>query len=621
MRIHSLSSEVINQIAAGEVVERPAFVVKELVENCLDAKATEVDIEFDNGGRFIRVTDNGVGIHPDDMNLVVARHATSKISTSADLWQIHTFGFRGEALSSIASISQMILTSRQEVQKDGFRVVSEFGQISHVHSIPHPVGTVVQVEELFKNTPARLKFLKTQAAEFSQIKSVCRAMALSQPQVSFKIRSQGGQLISYWPGQEDRLRRAEQIFDLKLYKAELNTNSIQVEIAYASPSHTTRSSRSIHLFVQNRWVQDPALMKAVLEAFRSLLMHGQYPQCVVWVNCSPHEVDVNVHPTKSQVKFAQPQNLFRAVHNALRNSLEKAPWMEGVFLSRGPAEGAARADRELNQSLTPYCSGTPDLGPHPDSYSRPGFSVDPSDKAQFVSKNFGPIKHHQSRDGNRTQLQQTHFFDSPQDHKSESKAELFNPRWSRLQIIGQAQLTYILAQSDDKLIFVDQHAAHERVLYERLMQSWKEGYSDIQNFLIPLVIDLESHVAEALLKNAGDLDRLGIAISSAGSGSVAVTSAPSMLQDSSIAKALTQLGQDCFELGQGFSFEKAVTDVFATMACHSAVRAGQSQSIVQMQELFAQMDEFTLSCYCPHGRPVFVEYPFRQLERELGRVT
>ncbi|MEM7647179.1 MAG: DNA mismatch repair endonuclease MutL, partial [Pseudomonadota bacterium] len=329
MEIQSLKSEVVDKIAAGEVVERPAHLLKELVENSIDAGATDIEIQVDDGGKSITVIDNGKGVLPKEIPLVFARHATSKIRESEDLWQLDSFGFRGEAIASISSVSELDFVSRREGEDKAYRVQCEFGRLGDVSETSSQQGTQVIVRNLFANIPARRKFLKSDAAEVTQIKNVIKAMALQYPHVSWKFKSKG-KLVFLWKAEESPLERAKKVLETdKLYECEYEYEGFKANVIFSDPSNVVKVSRQIWVFVQNRWVQDRSLQAAVMEAYRSLLMHGQYPICVVSVTCPPDEVDVNIHPTKSQVKFVDAKKAFRAVHYALREAIEKAPWNQG----------------------------------------------------------------------------------------------------------------------------------------------------------------------------------------------------------------------------------------------------------------------------------------------------
>ena len=329
MRIQKLSDDVVNQIAAGEVVERPSHMVKELVENSIDAGATELTIDLNEGGRYVRISDNGSGMIAEDLELAVQRHATSKISKTDDIWNVDSFGFRGEALASIAAVSKMKILSRTANSK-GSELDIDFGKIGKVKSAAGEVGTTITIDQLFKNVPARMKFLKSDPAEMTQIKNSMKALAMAHPHVSFRVR-QKDKLVFFWPGTESLKERVEMVLEQeKLHETAIELGRFKMRAIVSSPNNVVRQGRQIWIFVRGRHVQDRNLQHAVLEAYRGLLMHGEYPISAVFVECPPTEVDVNIHPTKSQVKFRDRQSAFRIVHRGIREILEKAPWVENV---------------------------------------------------------------------------------------------------------------------------------------------------------------------------------------------------------------------------------------------------------------------------------------------------
>ncbi|MEK7355215.1 MAG: DNA mismatch repair endonuclease MutL [Bdellovibrionota bacterium] len=614
--IHLLPSDVVDQIAAGEVVERPAHLVKELVENAIDAGAKHIEVEFDQGGRRVRVTDDGKGIRAGELKLALARHATSKIAAADDLWNLSTFGFRGEALASIAAVSRLTIQSKPRGSDEAAQVISEFGRLSDAVTTGGNQGTTVLVEELFSNIPARLKFMKTEAGEHAQIKATLRALALAHPAVEFRIRSKG-RVEETWLAADTLLARATQVMSVsKLYATEGTLGDAHVETVFASPHDVAGNARSITIFVQDRWVQDRSLQAAVIEAYRGVLMHGEFPIAVVKLKMPPGEVDVNIHPTKSQVKFREPPAAFRAVNRILRAGLETAPWLDRAAATQAAVEqySAEMANRKTVADLTRPYSPTPtenqtaietetetttgSLG----LSSAPQFSV-----GRFDSPEFNTIQFKQKLDvGSEPTSPQTEAATGP---------------WSRLQVLGQANLTYIIAQDQDRLVLVDQHAAHERVAYEKLMRAWMKGEVDAQPLLIPLSIELDADGPEALVSVSSELEKIGVVLDQIGPRSIAVRQLPVAIKEKAAVKALQALANEIVERGGGFALENHIAHLCATMACHSVVRAGQALSVDQMRSLLAQMDRFPLSSFCPHGRPVSVDYPYSKLERDFGRIV
>lgn len=607
--IHVLPTEIVNQIAAGEVVERPAHLVKELLENSLDAGADRITIEIADGGRFIRVIDNGGGISPDELPLALQRHATSKIQKTDDLWNLSTFGFRGEALASAAAVSRLTLKSSLKDEPSAALIESHFGQLSPVKPSTKMVGTEILIESLFENVPARLKFLKSDSAEFQQIKTVVKAVALSHPEVEFKFILDG-KLQFYYSKKNNRLDRTLDVLEKKnLFEARGVFESVQCHAVFSSPQDVAKTARQIWIFVQNRWVQDRAIQTAIMDAYRSLLMHGEYPFVALWLDCDPSMIDVNIHPTKSQIKFQDSSSIFRVVHHTLREALEKAPWMRAQTSGQSlqPSQILDLAQTEVARFSERSGANTNYENPNSQNLK---FYDHRLEQTQFKSKNFnitdlGFLKVDEQEVAPHVFAQQT--------------GSTF--LWSSLQVIGQAHLTYIVCQKADRLVYVDQHAAHERVVFESLMASWKKKQFDIQEYLFPLALDMAEDQVEVLMKSSDSLSQLGFGIEQLGPQVIGVKSAPALIKDSSLPQVFQQMAVDLVQSGGSFAIEKKISDLFATMACHSVVRAGQSLSQEEMQELLRSMDQFPLSSFCPHGRPVSVEVTFKELEKLFGRIN
>lgn len=600
--IQILSTEVINQIAAGEVVERPSHLVKELIENSLDAGSTEISIEVALGGKYVRIFDNGHGIESEDLEKALQRHATSKISKTNDLWNLSTFGFRGEALASVAAVSKMTLTSRKQNANQAYQVVSVFGEVSTTKPSGQISGTDIKVENLFENVPARLKFLKSDATEISQIKSVIKAMSLSYPHVQFKFTNDG-KLEFFYNKKKSYLERSKEVFEIKdLYAAELHRNGYQAQAVFASPQQVAKTAKNIWIFCQGRWVQDRAIQAAIMDAFRSLLMHGEYPIVSVWITCPPDQIDVNIHPTKSQVKFQDASFIFKLVQSCLREAIEKAPWIP-------KASGASTSVANAPSSFG-YATHITYENQKNESAKNLKFFDSAFQLTQFKNKNLPTTENYSA-----LKIEPTFF------EKQNSQEIIGENFWSQLQVIGQANLTYIVCQKADRLVYVDQHAAHERVVYESLMEAFKNGKFEIQEYLFPLTVDLSPEKIEALMRVENEIHKLGVSIEQMGPETIGVKATPSLLKDSALPSVLENLAQDVIDHGGSFVLEKKVSDIMATLACHSVIRAGQSLSLPEMQQLLKSMDQYRLSSFCPHGRPVSVEVTFNELEKLFGRIS
>lgn len=617
MRIKKLSQEVIDQIAAGEIVERPAHLVKELVENSLDAGAKRIDVDFSEGGRRVRVQDDGHGMSAEELPASLERFATSKINRADDLWRLSSFGFRGEALASLSAVAKLTLTSRRAEDDQARQLVCEFGKLSPVTAVGGSFGTSVQIEDLFQNLPARLKFLKSEVAEHTQIKTTLKALALSRPDVEFRIH-EAGRLIAVYPAVKTRAARVGQVLDIApVFEGSAQREGIKADSVFAGPHHVAKTSKNIWMFVQGRWVQDRSMQAAVIEAYRSLLMHGEFPQAVVWLEAEAGEVDVNIHPTKSQVKFREPSLAFRAVQASLRGTLEQAPWSERAPQQTQAVPAGAPAGPVMPSRVFASPAAGPDgavsvMAAMP---STPTTFDDPALRATVLPKKyFAPPAAAGStlRDLGAAEVKTT--LQDLQDVAERGP-------WSRLDVLGQAHLTYILCQDEKNLVLVDQHAAHERVAYERLMRAWRGGRIEVQDFLFPLAVDLSPEKVEGLMLMAEDFAKLGVQIEPMGPATIGVKAGPALLKDGVYAGLLAKVADEILEQGGSYSFERAVGDLCATMACHSVVRAGQALSVEQMRSLLREMDEFPLSSFCPHGRPVSVEIPFQKLEKDFGRLV
>lgn len=608
--IQTLPLSVVDQIAAGEVVERPAHLIKELVENSLDAGATSIQVDFSEGGRFVKIQDNGKGISKADLPKAIERFATSKIKASDDLWSLSTFGFRGEALASISSVSEMTILSRKESTSFGHRLQVEYGKIISLEETAAPVGTTVSIKNLFANVPARLKFMKSVAAETAQIKTTLKGIALANPSVEFKI-FQEGKLDSFWPRSKDRLNRVKEILGLEeMFEGQAEREYVKAYAVFSGPAHVQKTSRQIWVFAQNRPINDKTVLAAVMEAYRSTLMHGEFPQAVIWIETDPDKVDVNVHPTKSVVKFLDNSLVFRAVQSSIRTKLEQSPWLNASdassVVSQAPItslDSTAPIEKFNLETRSILNESSPNV-------SSP--SLPARQNLSFVSEDF-----------HRTQgpKKDWNTFAPPPTPKIEDIKKLTPEAgpWSRLQVLGQSHQTFIIAQSAESLFLIDQHAAHERVMFERIMSHWRNGNIEIQENLFPLAVDLTTEKVEALQVVFSDLEKLGVNVEVLGPSTIGVKAAAIGLKDSALTQVLNEVAEQVLELGGSFSLERKLTDIVATMACHSAIRAGQTLSHAEAEALLKEMDRYQFSSFCPHGRPVSIEYKVTEIEKDFGR--
>ena len=613
--IQILDQKVIDQIAAGEVVERPSHLVKELVENSIDAGALQIQVELFDGGRKIILSDNGEGIRREDLPLALKRFATSKISDFEDIWKLKSFGFRGEALASIASVSELKIISKEKSSTGAFSVSSLFGHVFPTEEAVLSCGTQIVVDKLFENVPARLKFLKTDAAELGQIKNILKALALAHPKIEFQVK-ENGKLLYFWQPQQSLLARARSVLEVeKIFSGELDKNGFKINFIYSDPSVVHRTSKNIWIFVQNRFVQDRAIQAALMESYRSLLMHGEYPLVVLKLDVPSEFVDVNVHPTKSQVKFQDSSVVYRWVHSTLRQALESAPWR---LHQNSPPEKNENFDFE-----TPRASE----GKMPQQW---GFRDKSFDTVQYKKKelSLNTLAHFAD---SRQQFSALNSFEAPPSHTAVSASPEFSSLtsvgnidagfWSRLDLIGQLHLTYIVAQSGENLFLIDQHAAHERIRFETLMRMWTQPQDklEIQEFLFPLPLDLSLEQVQALQVFLPEFEKFGLKFDLLGPSQLVITAAPLVFENVSFQPLFEEIASQIVERGGSFRFDEKIVDLCATWACHSVVRAGQSLSLAEMKALLTDMDQFPLSEYCPHGRPVYIKMKQAEIERLFGR--
>jgi DNA mismatch repair protein MutL len=598
MGIKVLPPEVAAKIAAGEVVERPGSVVKELVENAIDAGARHVRIEVQAGGkRLIRVADDGQGIPADEVPLAFVRHATSKLSTVDDLARVTTLGFRGEALASIAAVSHLTLVSRLRGQEPGTKIRVEGGLQRSLGPAGAPIGTMITVENLFQNVPARLKFLKADATETGYIRQIVANYALIRPGISFSLASNGRQVLQT-PGGGDLYQALVSVFGLVVAKQLLPVappttgDSAPIEVTgYVGVPSLHRGRRDqVILFVNHRWIQDRSLGHAVFQAYHTFLPVDRHPVAVLNVELDPTEVDVNVHPTKAEVKFREPNTVFKIVQRAVRTTLvDNAPVPEGGFglAAPGAFEGhAGDLQRWLHQpdqseGLTP---------------AQLGFEPPPSPSTD--------VDHDWSAAG-ATPVATAAFLGGS------SAIPL-------LRVLGQVQQMYIIAEGPAGLYLIDQHAAHERVLYDRLMTSWEQTAAVSQTLLSSATLDLSpAHIA-VLEAERATLERLGFVIEPFGGHTYRLLAVPELLSRGDPAAALLDILE---EMAAGaVPMSRAAHERIAVIVCKRAsVKGGQTLAIDEMRELVRQLERSEAPRTCPHGRPTMIHLSAGRLAREFGR--
>ncbi len=575
--IKILPESIANQIAAGEVIERPASVAKELIENALDARATRIDVEVKGGGQqLIRITDNGEGMDREDILLSLERHATSKIKTDTDQFNIATLGFRGEALPSIASVSSMILLSRRRGDVSGHRVAIHYGRIKEVTEIGCPEGTTVEVRNLFGNLPARRKFLKSYTTEMGHIQDVIEQMALADCAVQFIFSSDGRKVLTTSAGErvEDRLQTILRIGHTKNLIHVSNAEDKLVLSGYiAKPEINRASLRSLYTFVNGRFVRDRIVQHAVLEACASFLMKGRYPLGVLYVTLPAADVDVNVHPTKREVRFKDPKSVYRIISTTTRAAL---------LSHQKPAE--SEPGKVFQQP-----------GPHigtPTQNTSEIFLQEPVQARTIVEEEPAPYN---------------------------GRLPLTGSWHSELRLIGQLAESYLICQSEEGLIIIDQHAAHERILFEELKTSFKKGSLDRQELLIPITLELARSERDVLSQYITDFATLGMEISPFGGETFVVRTVPGILAGRDVKNLVESILAVMASAGGTFLQERLLNDILALMACHAAIKAGQALTVEEMQSLLNQLKSSPVSSNCPHGRPISQLYTYYELEKGFRR--
>jgi DNA mismatch repair protein MutL len=612
--IRVLEDRVINKIAAGEVVERPASIVKELVENAIDAGATVLRVELKAGGRtLIRVSDNGSGMDRHDATLCLERHATSKIRSDEDLFTVSTLGFRGEALPSIAAIGRFELKSRKQNDEVGTRVVVEGGRLMDISDAGCPEGTDISLRSIFFNIPARRKFLRTAGTELSHCLEAVTRQVLPRPEIDVEVVHDGKTVVR--APRVDTI--AERACDLlgphgrALVPINFKEGPLVLE-ALVSPVGVHRASGrgASYLYVNGRYVADMVLRRAIREAYRGLVPKGRFPTVVVNVTVPPDHVDVNVHPAKTEVRFRFAYDLTDAVGRGLRGGLEA----HGI---KKPVATEARYQPEFaggEQSPLPLASS-------PGTLWRP--TPVPADSVTKESGHTGsdPAPTGESSAPSLPQATAPLVLPTNLSHtgvQADSRDLLPVPRFADLQVLGQLAKTYLLCEGAGELVVVDQHAAHERVMLHQLMKAPKRHLGTGKRFLTPAVIELNAPRAAALVAHLDGLARYGFEIEAFGGNSVAVKQVPAALGGIKLQRLIEDVADDIAEGGKGRPADDVVEHVLATMACHSAIRAGQTLSLYEMRALLTATDRVDFSV-CAHGRPVSIRISAAELEKRFHR--
>ncbi|MCD6328397.1 DNA mismatch repair endonuclease MutL [bacterium] len=646
-RIKVLSELVANKIAAGEVVERPASVVKELLENSLDASATDISIDIKAGGkRYIRLQDNGLGMSRDDSLLAFERFGTSKIEKPSDLDAISSLGFRGEALASIASVSQVKLRTRQRDDDVGTLVVIEGGILKTVEDVGCPVGTIMEVANLFFNTPARRAFMASTETEFFWIAQTVMQYALCRRDVRFALVHNGRKTIDVAIGRDLRDRIAAVLGPellKQLVSISAKSDLLSLEGYLGLPTRATTGGRRLQsIFVNGRAASSMRLVKAIYDGYSPYLMRGRHPALVLFLVLDPGRVNVNVHPTKRQVRFMDESRVTRFAKDAISESLGKAlrgpvvevssrlrsaagaPLDEGVFVDVDETEDTEMDGEVVEHSEEPLASRASHAASSSGAHRHPASQQHEQRGAQRIRRPIAggdspgeargaanmPQKSGQQDIGDRTQ-------DIMSRATPPGQPGLFA---ERLVPVGQIDNSFIIAQGGGAVVILDQHAAHERIMFEKFMEHYRLGNIPVQRLLMPIILDVPPAMHSLLLSGRSTLQKLGVEVDDFGGGSVAVKSKPALLSDEQVTEIIMDIGEILASSKdtRDASF-RPVEEVCALFACKAAVKAGQALSFAEMRELLDQLAKTDRPMACPHGRPTTVELDLDDLKRSFLR--
>jgi DNA mismatch repair protein MutL len=609
MPIRVLPPLLVNQIAAGEVVERPASVVKELVENALDAGASRIEVAIEGGGRdLIRVTDDGGGIPADELPLAIAPHATSKIASPEDLVAIGTMGFRGEALASISSVARVSILSRPPEAVAAAELIIEGERVEGPRPAAGPPGTTVTVRTLFFNTPARRKFLKSEATEGGRIVDVIEHLALSHPQVAFLLRSadRGGvqRTLLDLPATLDPKRRSLDVvgreFEEKLLTADTTDGGITVWGLVGLPELAKPTARHVRVYLNGRPIADRAILHATREAYRGLIEPSRSPFAVLFLDMDPREVDVNVHPAKTEVRFRQPSQVHQAVLRSVRRALRAADLVP-AFAMEGPATVPAVG---LSSGGLAFVEG------------KPSGLLTGSDGP---STTFGGVVTDRRQEAIR--YAEARSLLGPLPPLEASDPPPLTPLPVRAVEILQVHKSFVVTQDEQGILIVDQHALHERVMFERLLERIARGPLERQTLLLPTILETGGGEVELLDDLAPLCERIGLELRQAGPRSIAVQAFPSFLIERGVEVEpfVRELLAKAIEEGSRCDAEGALAETLDMMACKAAIKAGDSLTTEELRDLLALRERVERSTNCPHGRPTSLRITIRDLERQFGR--
>lgn len=632
MTIRILPQTIINRIAAGEVVERPASVVKELVENSIDADAKNIEIIIENGGKnLISIKDDGKGMDKDELALAIKRHATSKLDDD-DLFNIKHFGFRGEALPSIASISRMKIASIKQGESDAFEINIEGGEEGSIKPSRLNKGTLIEIRDLFYATPARLKFLKTDRVEKSRITETIEKISLANPEINFTLISDGKKILDFNNktilNTNPLENRIEQLLGTDFLK-----NSIQVESQRNNsvisgyiglPTYNAGNSLKQFLFVNGRPVKDKVLLSALRVGYMDYLAKDRFPIAAIFLEIPAHEVDVNVHPAKSEVRFRFEQEVRGMIIGTIKNLLAQNTQKTSTTISDSVVK-LFKADSENQISYNNSNNELPDYNNINSEKASPSLreankenlftpqSLPP--RSKVLEDNYANVAHKYNTENTSAEAQPVNTAEVIEKQEQEKVQKHFPLGFAKAHL----HENYIVSQTEEGLILVDAHAAHERITYEKLKVQYEERGVRSLKLLLPEIIELTEDGLDKLLDKKNELAKLGLVFDKFGNNAISVTEVPEILEKQSIKKLIQDIIDDIIEHGEEISLSEKIEHVLETFACHTSVRTGRKLNIEEMNSLLREMEKTPASGQCNHGRPTYIKLELKDIERLFGR--
>jgi DNA mismatch repair protein MutL len=636
-QIHILPEALCNQIAAGEVVERPASVVKELVENSLDAGADRIQVEIENGGkRLIRITDNGCGMSREDAFLCLERHATSKLRAEQDLFRLTTLGFRGEALPSIAAVSRLALRTRRADALEGWEIIAEGGTVKRSSATGAPPGTCVEIRNLFFNTPARRKFLRRDETELGHIGETLTRLALSCPDVRLRF-VHNGRLLWEVNRQKSLIERVAELLGRETVRDMIELDRQGAEGMHlhgliSRPGLSRAGLGGVYTFINGRFIRDRVVQHALADGYRNLLAKGRYPVLVLFLELDPSEVDVNVHPTKHEVRFRQQARVHDFIVQTLRDRLSAStPSVDrsrerGPFLMPDPAAPLPAALPDVARTAYRPVNG-------PAKFAGGKFPKEGGETAKSYSPAGEPPVFPTVQESPRPYTAAPESLSAPPARASDQASSLFGQKDQRcgkgagegsgffggMRVIGQYQNSYLVCQSASELILVDQHAAHERIGFEHLKQQYLSGSIERQLLLFPIILEFDFRRGRVVEEHADTMARLGFGLDPFGGNAFALKEIPHMLREADSERLVRDVVEELSDMGRSQSVEIELERVLLKMACHGMVRANQYLTLEEMKALLDELDETPFNTHCPHGRPTFVRWSLGEVERLFKR--